>query len=127
MMADSGADVRMHISSLAPINPLNKAYPWELQALKSFAQDAKEKASIDVMEDGKAYFRFMKPMMTDKYCLQCHARCGDKLGDIRGGVSVSLPIDNVMVAQLGERKALMLGHGLIWGLGLVGLFIGGRQ
>lgn len=127
MMADSGADVRMHISSLAPINPLNKADPWEQQALKSFAQGAKEKASIDVMGDGKSYFRFMKPMVTDKYCLQCHARYGDKLGDIRGGVSVSLPIDNVMVALLGERKALMLGHGLIWALGLAGLFIGGRR
>lgn len=127
MMVDSGADVRMHIASLKPINPVNAADPWEQRALKAFSQGAKEKASIDVMEDGKSYFRFMKPMVTDSYCMNCHAHYGDKIGDIRGGVSVSLPIDNLMLAMIGERRALMLGHGLIWGLGLVGLFIGGRR
>ncbi len=125
MMAGTDSKVRMHISSLKPINPANAADPWERQALQGFAQGKKEMASIDVMEDGKTYFRFMKPMVTEQYCLKCHARYGDKLGDIRGGVSVSLPIDHVLVAESRERRALTWGHGLIWGMGVVGLLVGG--
>ncbi len=126
-MAESGAKVRMHIASLKPINPINKADQWEQVALKSFEKGAIEKASIDIMEDGKSYFRYMKPMVTDSYCLKCHARYGDKIGDIRGGVSISLPIDDVLAAEKMERGSLIAGHGLIWGLGLIGLFLGGRK
>ncbi len=126
-MAESGANVRMHISSLKPINPVNKADQWEQNALKSFVNGASEKASIDIMEDGKPYFRYMKPMITDSYCLKCHARYGDKIGEVRGGVNISLPIDHVIAAEKIERISLIAGHSLIWGLGLIGLFIGGRK
>ena len=126
-MAESGAKVRMHIASLKPINPINKADKWEQDALKSFEKGAIEKASVDIMENGKSYFRYMKPMITDNYCLKCHARYGDKIGDIRGGVSISLPIDDVIAAEKIERGSLIAGHGLIWSLGLIGLFIGGRR
>ena len=126
-MLENGADVRMHIASLNPINPTNKADLWEEQALKSFAKGVKEQASIDVMNDGKSYFRYMKPMVTDSYCMKCHARYGDKIGDIRGGVSISLPVDDILAAANNEQRSLIIGHGLIWGIGLLGLFIGGRR
>lgn len=126
-MAANGAEVKLHIASLKPINPINKADAWEADALKSFANGLTEKASVDVTPDGKSYFRFMKPMITDSYCMKCHARYGDKIGDIRGGVSISLPIDKVIAAANAERNSLLLGHSLIWGLGLLGLFIGGRR
>ncbi len=126
-MAANGAEVKLHIASLKPINPLNKADSWETDALQSFAKGVKEKASIDITADGKHYYRFMRPMVTDNYCLKCHARYGDKVGDIRGGVSISLPIDNVIAAADAERNSLLMGHGAIWGLGLIGLFIGGRR
>lgn len=126
-MAENGAKVRMHIASLKPINPINYADKWEQDALKSFENGVAEKASVDVMEDGKSYFRYMKPMFTDSYCLKCHARYGDKIGDIRGGVSISLPIDDVIRAEQIERRSLVLDHSLIWSLGLIGLFIGGRH
>jgi PAS domain S-box-containing protein/putative nucleotidyltransferase with HDIG domain len=126
-MAANGAEVKLHISSLKPINPMNKADAWETDALESFAKGIKEKATIDVDKDGKSYFRFMRPMVTESYCLKCHARYGDKIGDIRGGVSISLPIDSVIAAANAERNSLLLGHGLIWSLGLFGLFIGGRR
>ena len=61
-MAENGAKVRMHIASLKPINPINYADKWEQDALKSFENGVAEKASVDVMEDGKSYFRYMKPM-----------------------------------------------------------------
>lgn len=126
-MAASGAEVKLHIASLKPINPMNKADKWETDALQSFSRGFKEKATMDIGPDGKHYFRFMRPMVTSSYCMKCHARYGDKIGDIRGGVSISLPIDNVMAAANAERNSLLMGHGLIWGLGLFGLFIGGKR
>jgi PAS domain S-box-containing protein/putative nucleotidyltransferase with HDIG domain len=126
-MVSSGSELRGHISSLRPINPVNAADTWERQALESFARGDKEWASFDVMADGKTYFRFMKPMATEQDCLKCHAKYGDKLGDIRGGVSIAVPVDSVLLAERNERNALIGGHGLIWGLGLFALFIRGRQ
>lgn len=126
-MATNGAEVKLHIASLNPINPVNKADQWETDALQSFSKGLKEKASIDIAADGKHYYRFMRPMVTSAYCLKCHARYGDKIGDIRGGVSISLPVDNLISAANAERNALLMGHGLIWALGLFGLFIGGRR
>ena len=126
-MASSGSELRGHISSLKPINPANAADAWERQALESFGRGGKEWASFGVMADGKSYFRYMKPMVTEQDCLKCHAQYGDKLGDIRGGVSIAIPVDLAMSAERNERNALIGGHGLIWGLGLFGLFFRGRQ
>ncbi len=126
-MARSGSELRGHIASLKPINPDNAADAWERQALESFARGAKEWAANDVMADGKTYFRYMKPMLTGQDCLKCHAQYGDKLGDIRGGVSIAIPIDDRLLDERNERNALIFGHSLVWGMGLFGLFIGGRR
>ena len=126
-MLSSGSELRGHIASLRPINPLNAADPWERQALESFSRGGKEWASFDVMADGKTYYRYMKPMVTEQDCLKCHAKYGDKLGDIRGGVSTAVPVGSVLRAERNERNALIGSHGLIWGLGLFGLFVRARQ
>jgi PAS domain S-box-containing protein/putative nucleotidyltransferase with HDIG domain len=126
-MVSSGSELRGHIASLRPINPANAADAWERQALAGFSGGSKQRASFDVMADGKTYFRFMKPMVTEQDCLKCHAQYGDKLGDIRGGVSIAIPADALLLAEQSERNALIGGHGLIWMLGLFGLFWRGRQ
>ncbi len=126
-MRTSGNTLRDHIASLRPINPANVADAWEQKALEAFSRGEKEAASLDVLADGKTYYRYMKPMFTEESCLKCHARFGDKLGDIRGGVSVAIPVDAVMLAGRNERNATIAGHGLVWGLGIIGLFVGGRK
>ncbi|HXU92457.1 MAG TPA: HD domain-containing phosphohydrolase [Gallionella sp.] len=126
-MARSTIALRGHIASLRPINPANMADNWERQALEAFGRGSKEWASVDSMADGKTYYRYMEPMVTEEACLKCHAQYGDKLGDIRGGVSISIPIDGLLHDERNERNALIVGHGAIWGLGLFGLFLGGRR
>ena len=127
MAAGASAPLRGAIASLNPINPVNAADAWERQALESFARGEQERGSIEVMDDGKTYFRYMKPMITEEACLKCHARYGDKLGSIRGGVSVSVPIDAHLHRERHERNAMIAGHSFIWTIGLFGLFIGGRR
>jgi len=84
-----------HITSLRPLNPGNIADPREAEALKAFEAGAAERSWTEG-EGRAAVFRYMAPLETDASCLQCHAQQGYRLGDVRGGISVSF--------QVGELK-----------------------
>ena len=121
------SELRGHIASLKPINPVNMADAWERQALESFQRGGKEWAAYDVLPDGKTYFRYMKPMVTEADCLKCHAKYGDKLGDIRGGVSVAIPVEAMLATEAEHRNVVIGGHALFWMLGMLGLFFSAQR
>ena len=112
---------RGHLTSLNPLRPENAPDPWELKALKAF-----EKGVVEVFEvqdlDGKPHMRLMRPFVTDAPCLKCHAVQGYRVGDIRGGISVSIPIQPLMASAHQQIKGnavthsvlLILGCGMIW-------------
>ena len=80
-----------HITSLILTNPVNKPDSWEEKVLQEVAitkKDISKKAIIN----GEEYFRYLKPLVTQQSCLKCHGHQGYKVGDIRGGVSVSIPL-----------------------------------
>ncbi|MFO1372913.1 MAG: EAL domain-containing protein [Candidatus Competibacteraceae bacterium] len=118
--------VRSHITSLNPIRPGNAPDEWERQALLAFEQGQKEVVSLETL-DGEPYLRFMRPMITEKGCLKCHAAQGYREGDIRGGISASVPWQPYRQALLGQVTATVAGYGTIWGLGLLGLMWLHRQ
>lgn len=111
------SEVRGHITSLKPIRPENAPDPWEEQALLAFERGVKEVAEVSSIE-GKDYFRFMAPFIIEESCLQCHAYQGYKLNDIRGGVSVSYPLDQVNILIDNDIRNQSLLYGLIWILGI---------
>jgi hypothetical protein len=88
----SGA--RGHITSLKPIRPENRPDEWEKNALYAFEKGEKEVFAKDII-NSKEYFRLMRPFVIDKKCLKCHAFQGYKENDIRGGISISLPVDTI--------------------------------
>jgi PAS domain S-box-containing protein len=107
---------RGHITSLNPLRPENAPDPWEKSALESFHQGAKEATQKEIV-DGKPYQRLMLPMITEEICLKCHAHQGYKVGEIRGGISVSVPLEPYQTAYLSnayQNTAVMV---LIWILG----------
>jgi len=112
--------VRGHLTSLNPIHPNNAPDAWERQALLAFERGEKESVSFATL-DGEPYLRFMRPMIAEKECLKCHAAQGYREGDIRGGISVSVPWQPYRQALSGQIAATVVGYGAIWGLGLVGL------
>jgi signal transduction histidine kinase len=116
--------LRGHITSLNPIRPANAADTWEIKALQAFEQGVAEVSSVEKF-DNKAYMRLMSPMVTEQSCLKCHAEQGYKVGDLRGGISVSVPMAPLQAVARGHMTALVLGHGLIWLLGLGGISVGG--
>ncbi len=119
----SNIGVKGHITSLNLVRPENVADEWETKALQAFDNGLKEISSIEVI-DGDKYFRFMKPLMTEKSCLKCHEKLGSKIGEVRGGISISIPIESM----LQKTYVRMISHGLVEGLigiiGLVGILFG---
>jgi diguanylate cyclase (GGDEF)-like protein len=61
----------------------------------------------------------MAPLKTNESCLKCHEKQGYELGDIRGGISITLP-----VVRSSSLLPLGAGHLLIAAIGLllIGLF-----
>ncbi len=83
--------IRGHITSLRHFRSETAPDPWERSALLAFERGVGEVCETSEIE-GEPYLRLMKPMFTQKDCLKCHGEQGYKEGDIRGGVSVSVPL-----------------------------------
>ena len=87
-----------HITSLTPLNPNNKPDEFEARALRLFDKGKKEVFEEDDRNNGH-YFRYMAPLYVEKECLKCHAKEGYRLGEIRGGISVSFDIREILDMQ----------------------------
>ena len=128
LMDDIKGGLRGHITSLDPIRPENRADAWETVALRAFEGGKSVVATVETMPNGKSYLRYMRPMVVEKQCLKCHSDHGYEVGDIRGGVSVSVPLESgAMSGRQGEKVEAIIAHGLLWLLGLAGLGFGGRK
>jgi len=88
-LAASDAGAVFHMTSLKPLRPENQADAWERVALQAFEAGAKEVISIEPGPGGADVLRYMAPLPTTTPCLACHAHQGYRLGDIRGGISVT--------------------------------------
>jgi signal transduction histidine kinase len=118
--------VRGHITSLNPIRPANAADEWETKALRAFEQGVKEVSSIEKIGN-QDYMRLMRPMITEESCLKCHAGQGYKVGDLRGGISVSVPMAPIQAVAMGHALTLTVGHFVLWLLGVGGISFGGQR
>ena len=117
---------RGHITSLKPTRPENAPDEWEREALRAFELGAKEYSALSPIL-GVAHLRFMRPMRTELDCLKCHAQQGYREGDVRGGISVSVPLSDYDEIVRAHRKNELWAHGGIWLLGLGFIFISGRS
>lgn len=125
-LAEKAYGVHGHITSLSPIRPENAADPWETQALKAFELGEKEVSSVEDM-DSRPYMRLMRPLTTEEGCLKCHAKQGYQVGDIRGGISVAVPMEPLWLLERSRMRDLAGAHGLIWLVGMVAVGVGSRR
>ncbi len=112
-----------HITSLDPIRSENAADEWETNALDKFENGKQEVSSIEMI-NGEPYLRLMRPMITESGCLKCHAQQGYDVEDIRGGISVSVPMSLLLSIQKKDIFMISLAHGTLWFLGLAGIIFG---
>jgi len=85
---------KFHITSLNPINPENAPDDFEKEALQGFAHGENEYFR-DEQNQGKTLFRYMAPLYVESSCLECHAQQGYKIGEVRGGISVTFDISTL--------------------------------
>lgn len=120
-IAARGNGSSFHITSLNPLRPENRALEWEREWLLSFEQGVGEQGTF-AQQDGQTVFRYMAPLHMEKTCLQCHTEQGYKEGDIRGGISITIPFPN----QKGNT-GLFVGYGATAVAGVFFTLIGGTM
>lgn len=103
-ISNKQSNYHFKITSLKPINPSNRADSFETKALKYFDRNPKEKYFYTFDKESKS-FNFMGALVTAQACLKCHDHQGYKIGDIRGGIRVSIPLElhNEQMTLLSEK------------------------
>jgi signal transduction histidine kinase len=97
------------VTTLRPINPANAPDDFERQSLESFEKGVPEVISIEGKDAGK-YLRYMAPLLVEEPCLECHAEQGYAVGDIRGGLSVTIPMDwAFQIIEKNNAKLITIG------------------
>lgn len=111
--------VRGHLTSLKHFRLETAPDEWEKSTLQEFERGAEEISEFTEI-DGKSYFRYMAPMIVKKGCLKCHGHQGYKVGDVRGGVSVSVPMAPYLANQHRQTITYAFSLSLLWLLGFSG-------
>jgi signal transduction histidine kinase len=114
--------IKGKITSLKLMNPANAPDDWETAALHKFEQGEKEVSEIADI-DGAPYLRLMGAMEVKPGCLKCHAVQDYKVGDIRGGVGVAVPMQSNYAELAQSIRQKILTFGVIWLAGMLGLGI----
>jgi PAS domain S-box-containing protein len=115
-----------HITSLKPLRPENAPDAGEAAALRAFEQGRTEVKSREPL-NGQPCLRLMKPLVTEAACLTCHAVQGYKEGEIRGGISIAVPLAPYQALTQARIRHIAGTHAGLWTLGALGIFLGGRQ
>jgi len=79
------------ITSLEPVNPVNKPDDFERDAMLRFNEGLAELEAITDSPEGRVH-RYIAPLLVQESCLTCHAEHGYSVGDIRGALSISVPL-----------------------------------
>ena len=108
------------LTSLRPLNPINAPDAWERSALLRFEEGTREVSAVSDL-GGVPHLRVMQPLFVEQACLQCHGGQAYKVGDVRGGITVSLSLEPFYAASGRTQRNLMAGYGAGWLIGLMGI------
>ncbi|OQX81419.1 MAG: hypothetical protein B6D64_02000 [Bacteroidetes bacterium 4484_276] len=123
-LAKKENNVTFHITSLKPIRPQNKADEWETVQLGKF-----EKGTIESLEyiENDTEYRYMAPLQVKKACMKCHAKQGYQVGDIRGGISVTINGESIRETMFAQKAHILFVHIIIFIIGALSIFLFQRR
>lgn len=120
-IAKQGKVLEFHITSLDLVNPSNAPDAFEKAALMSFEKGDTEANRI-VRRNALMSYQYMAPLYAEKGCLKCHKNY--KPGDVRGGISVFLPMQEALSAiRTTKRNLFVAGIALILGIEILLFFL----
>lgn len=89
----SNGEVFFKQSSLNPINPKNRALPFESQEIEYFKKNREIKEhSRQINQEGKEFFMLSRPVIAQQECIMCHPTW--KNGDIIAAENVKIDMKN---------------------------------
>ena len=105
---------RFRLAGLNPLNPENEPDSFERDALNLFRTKGLRETFRFEHDNGKQYFQYMVPLFMEQKCLKCHNRQEDSLNSIGGGLSVFLPVDEMIsTTHKNNLKLAVAGTALI--------------
>lgn len=112
-----------HITSLKLINPENAPDAFERDALMQFEQGSVTELSKTEKVDKTYFYRYIAPLYIEKSCLQCHSHQGYRVGDVRGAISVSIPMSYTLSMLGSEKKTIIIASAATVGILMLVLFV----
>ncbi|MBI5137573.1 MAG: diguanylate cyclase [Nitrospirae bacterium] len=113
MLSGRAGLVRFRLVSLKPVNPENAADPFDRRWLTAFDAGTATEGGEIVEQGGHTVYRYVAPLMVTEACLPCHGHQGYKVGDVRGGISLFLPMDTEQAMMAENRASLYRAGGLL--------------
>lgn len=113
-IAQRAEGIQLHITSLKPIRPANAADAWEAAALRGFEAGLAE--ITELIPGDSPVHRYMAPLRVKPPCLQCHEKQGYAPGQIRGGISVTMPAAHLLQIRDAARIRSAAVHLLMLGI-----------
>lgn len=98
--------VQFHITSLNLLNTENAPDLFEQRALKEFEKGIREFSEVE-RGTAESRFRYMAPLLVEQSCQKCHFKFAYKVGDVRGGISVSIPLSKIERELELNRQAII--------------------
>ena len=105
--ADQAGFCRYRVTTLKPINPANAPDDFERQSLLLFEEQGVPEIFEIQKTDSGHVLRHITPLPTEESCLGCHGHQGYKVGDIRGGLSVTIPMDRAYTLISKNNRMLL--------------------
>lgn len=115
--------IKGKITGLRYLNEANRPDAWERTILERYAGGDAGEVIEETRINGEPYLRLMKPMFMKRGCLKCHAILGYREGDLRGGVSVSIPLLPYFAAADRSSRSVRTTHVMVWLFGSIGLAV----
>ncbi len=121
-LSKSPSGVRGHVVNLHPVAPKYEPDAWERKALGKLNGAVRESSEVRDIE-GRSYLSLVRSLIVEPGCLECHAGQGYRVGDLRGGISVAVPMSPLWNVHRPHARAALAGYGAIWlvGMAMLGL------
>ena len=104
------SDIPSRIVSAKPVNPANRALPWEAAALGDIERRGGKEYFILSGDPQKGQvLRHMAALRVEQSCLACHTTQGYKGGDIIGGISSEVATSRMSTGDAAIKRTLLAG------------------
>ncbi len=104
------SDIPSRIVSAKPVNPANRALPWEAAALGDIERrGGKEYFILSGDPQKSQVLRHMAALRVEQSCLACHTTQGYKEGDIIGGISSEVATSRMSTGDAAIKRTLLAG------------------